>query len=145
MGNVFLLRLENHGRVADNDVDIEQIRDRPFVFHVPARCKRVNELGIERVGAIVGVKDEKVIHIASKSETLPFAVDNFGHRKDTRIRFALSEFEIHKPWKERALPSSPSLSHAINWFVDPKYAWFVVRANRCVPGRRVTVTDLVLL
>eukprot|EP00965_Chrysotila_dentata_P071154 2351213-Pleurochrysis_carterae.AAC.1 len=90
-----------YGSVCDyNAVDIQQIRDRPFVFHVPARCERVDEFSIERDGSVVGVKGEQVIHVASQYEVLERAVNALGQRKDTWIRIALSEIKVQQPWKK---------------------------------------------
>eukprot|EP00965_Chrysotila_dentata_P112705 3724239-Pleurochrysis_carterae.AAC.5 len=84
MGNVFLL-FKNDGSCLNDNVDIEQIRDRSLVLHVPARCERVNEFSIERGGSVMGVKGEQIIYVASKYEPLVSAVDELGQRKDAWI------------------------------------------------------------
>eukprot|EP00965_Chrysotila_dentata_P059295 1968222-Pleurochrysis_carterae.AAC.4 len=35
--------------------------------------------------------------------------------------------------------------HPVRRFVDSIHAWFVVRAQRCVPGRRVAVDEFIAL
>eukprot|EP00965_Chrysotila_dentata_P066460 2200398-Pleurochrysis_carterae.AAC.1 len=60
LSNVPLL-FEEHAVGVGADVDVEQIRDRPLVLHVPSGRKVGGEGGVERPRTFVGVDGEQVV------------------------------------------------------------------------------------
>eukprot|EP00965_Chrysotila_dentata_P124852 4127937-Pleurochrysis_carterae.AAC.2 len=73
------------------------------------------------------------------------SVDVAREGKYTTIGGALHETPSPKPWQKRALPSSASLSHAVNGLLDATYAGSTVGAERSVSGRCVAIHDLAVL
>eukprot|EP00965_Chrysotila_dentata_P093745 3098532-Pleurochrysis_carterae.AAC.1 len=99
--------------------------------------ERVDEGIVQRALAVVRVKREQVVDRTTQCEALLSAVDGFCHCKDASVGTALCEAKVEEPRKERALPASACLCHAVNWFFNSADTGTPVGADRGVPGRRV--------
>eukprot|EP00965_Chrysotila_dentata_P005149 168813-Pleurochrysis_carterae.AAC.1 len=84
MRDVFLL-FELYAVGVCSDVDVEQIRDRAFVFNIPALGERVNELTVKGAGAFVRVESKKIIHVAAQNKLVAHTGYGASHGEDTGI------------------------------------------------------------
>eukprot|EP00965_Chrysotila_dentata_P186606 6161830-Pleurochrysis_carterae.AAC.2 len=144
MLHVFALR-QADVPVASGDVDVEQVGNWSFIFNVPMSRQVVDEAGIERPFAVVRVECEQVVDIASQDDALRDVVDRLLGGENTGGRGALCEAPFAQPGKERALPSSPGLRHAVDGLLDTTDARAAVRSVGGVAGVSVAVHDLTLL
>jgi hypothetical protein len=147
---IYVSPLPEHDFVSlATDLHVEKIFHFSFVLDFPLVLQRFNKLRIQRVGVGVGSESVEVVDVTSDEQAF---VTRSGGRLYTsaleehgRVLLALSETLLggHEPRKDRTLPASTSLSHAIYGLLHTANASVAVRVA-LVTWRRVAVDYFVV-
>eukprot|EP00965_Chrysotila_dentata_P054921 1823348-Pleurochrysis_carterae.AAC.1 len=81
------------------------------------------------------MEHEQVIDVASQNELLIWRWS--AHGEDARVRRALSKTVLKEPREEGALPTAPSLSHAVHGLLHSADTGSPVGPEGRVSGRRM--------
>eukprot|EP00965_Chrysotila_dentata_P159678 5275624-Pleurochrysis_carterae.AAC.1 len=61
-------RWKAHATIGGGYVDVEQVRNRPFILDVPMVPEVAGELLVQRAIAVVSVESEEVINVTAKDD-----------------------------------------------------------------------------